>query len=177
MYCGCNEKAIRSQQAIACALLRQMEREPYDAISISALCREAGVSRPTFYSLFGSKDDVVSFLLRESYSYSPAWDCENLPELQAMCRGYSRYITDQRRFLTLLVDNAIGYLLYQSIFDALLGCDCFLAGRDASSRRYAANFAAGGLTGIVQDYVTREACSAEELGRLLETMFSGALFL
>ena len=54
---------------------------------------------------------------------------------------------------------------------------CFLAGQDPSSRRYAANFAAGGLTGIVQDYVTREACSAEELGRLLETMFSGALFL
>ena len=177
MYCGCNEKAIRSQQAIACALLRQMECEPYDAISISALCRAAGVSRPTFYSLFGSKDDVVSFLLRESYSYSPEWGCENRSELEAMCLGYSRYITDQRRFLTLLVDNAIGHLLYRSIFEALLGCDCFLAGQDPSSRRYAANFAAGGLTGIVQDYVTREACSAEELGRLLETMFSGALFL
>ncbi len=177
MYCGCNEKAIRSQQAIACALLEQMEREPYASISISALCRAAGVSRPTFYSLFGSKDDVVSFLLRESYSYSPAWSCDNLSQLEAMCLGYSRYITDQRRFLTLLVDNAIGYLLYRSIFEALLGCDCFLAGQDPSSRRYAANFAAGGLTGIVQDYVTREACSAEELGRLLETMFSGALFL
>ncbi len=177
MYCGCNEKAIRSQRAIARALLRQMEREPYDTISISALCREAGVSRPTFYSLFGSKDDVVSFLLRESYSYAPAKSCDSLSELETMCLGYSRYITDQRHFLSLLVENAIGYLLYRSIFEALLGCDCFLSGRDPSSRRYAANFAAGGLTGIVQDYVTREACSAEELGRVLEQMFSGAMFL
>ena len=144
MYCGCNEKAIRSQRAIARALLRQMEREPYDTISISALCREAGVSRPTFYSLFGSKDDVVSFLLRESYSYAPAKSCDSLSELETMCLGYSRYITDQRHFLSLLVENAIGYLLYRSIFEALLGCDCFLSGRDPSSRRYAANFAAGG---------------------------------
>lgn len=177
MYCGCNEKAIRSQRAIACALLGQMEHEPYASISISALCRAAGVSRPTFYSLFGSKDDVVSFLLRESYSFSPARNKDSLTELEAMCLGYSRYITDQRHFLTLLVENAIGHLLYQSIYEALLGCDCFLSGQDASSRRYAANFAAGGLTGIVQDYVTREACPAEELELLLERMFSGAMFL
>ena len=176
MYCGCNEKAIRSQQAIACALQELMEQEPYDQISISALCRAAGVSRPTFYSLFGSKDDVVSFLLQESYSYSPAWSCDGMSELEAMCLGYSRYITDQRHFLSLLVENAIGYLLYQSIFEALLGCDCFLPDQDASSRRYAANFTAGGLTGIVQDYVTRDACPPDELGLLLKRMFSGAVF-
>ena len=58
--------------AIVDLMLEQMEREPYDAISISALCREAGVSRPTFYSLFGSKDDVVSFLLREDTPWAPA---------------------------------------------------------------------------------------------------------
>ena len=60
VYCGCNEKALSSQRAIACALLALMEAEPYAEISISALCRAAGVSRPTFYSLFGSKDDVVA---------------------------------------------------------------------------------------------------------------------
>ena len=87
MYCGCNEKAIRSQQAIACALLEQMEHEPYASISISALCRAAGVSRPTFYSLFGSKDDVVSFLLRESYSYAPEKSCDSLSEMETMFSG------------------------------------------------------------------------------------------
>ena len=67
VYCGCNEKALSSQRAIACALLALMEAEPYAEISISALCRAAGVSRPTFYSLFGSKDDVVAYILRENH--------------------------------------------------------------------------------------------------------------
>ena len=177
MYCGCNGKALRSQRAIAHALLEQMELEPYSQISISSLCRAADVSRPTFYSLFGSKDDVISFLLRESYCYTPVKARGSMTELQAMCLGYSRYITGQRRFLSLLVENNIGHLLYQSIFEALLGCDCFLAGQDPSARRYAANFAAGGLTGIVRDYVTREACPAEDLDALLEKMFSGSVFL
>ena len=177
MYCGCNEKAIRSQRAIARALMEQMEREPYSRISISSLCRAADVSRPTFYSLFGSKDDVVSFLLHESHCYQPEKTRGSLTELQLMCRGYSRYIAGQRRFLSLLVENNVGHLLYQSIYEALYGCDCFLAGKDPSGRRYAANFVAGGLTGIVRDYVTREDCPAEELDLLLEEMFSGSIFL
>ena len=115
MYCGCNEKALSSQRAIACALLGLMEAEPYAAISISGICRAAGVSRPTFYSLFGSKDDVVAYILRESYCYEPAWEESACTELESLCRGYSRYITAQRHFLSLLVANGIGHLLYESI--------------------------------------------------------------
>lgn len=177
MYCGCNEKALTSQRAIACALLELMEAGPYAAVSISALCRRAGVSRPTFYSLFGSKDDVVAYILRESYRYVPERQeqpCRS--ELEDICLGYGRYIAGQRHFLALLVDNGIGHLLYESICASLLDCDCFLSGREASVRRYAANFTAGALTGVVRDYVTRGDCSAGELGLLLESLFSGAVF-
>lgn len=177
MYCGCNEKALSSQRAIACALLGLMETESYASISISGICREAGVSRPTFYSLFGSKDDVVAYILRQSYCYEPAWEESARTELESLCRGYGQYITAQRRFLSLLVENGIGHLLYESIRAALLDCDCFLAGADGVSRQYAANFAAGALTGVAQDYVTREECTADELGALLTRLFSGSFFL
>ena len=178
MYCGCNEKALGSQRAIACSLLRLMEEEPYADISISALCLEAGVSRPTFYSLFGSKDDVVAYILRESHCFVPERETQpRCTELAALCRGYSRYITGQRHFLSLLVDNGISYLLYESILQALLECGGFLAGEDAAARRHAANFTAGALTGVARDYVAREACTEEELSALLETLFSGAIFL
>jgi len=173
MYCGCNEKALSSQRAIACALLRLMEAQPYAAISISALCRAAGVSRPTFYSLFGSKDDVVAHILAESYRYTPeeAGSC-----LESFCRGYSRYITAQRRFLALLTDNGLTYLLYNSICASLTDCACFLNGTDAAARRCAANFTAGALTGVVQDVVKNEACTADELCGLLTRLFSGGMF-
>lgn len=174
MYCGCNEKALSSQRAIACALLELMESGPYAEISISALCRSAGVSRPTFYSLFGSKDDVVAYILRESHCYSPEPEAGSC--LRSFCLSYSEYITRQRRFLTLLVNNGVGHLLYQSIFDSLLDCGCFLQDTDAASRRSAANFTAGALTGVARDYVAREACTADELCRLLENLFDGSLF-
>lgn len=174
MYCGCNEKALSSQRAIACALLELMEELPFADISVSALCRAAGVSRPTFYSLFGSKDDVVAHLLRESHCYAP--EPEAGSGLESFCMGYSRYITRQRHFLTLLVNNGVGHLLYESIFDSLMDCGCFLREADAVSRRCAAHFTAGALTGVAQDYVKREACTDEELCRLLESLFSGEMF-
>ena len=176
MYCGCNEKALGSQRAIACALLALMEREPYSAISVSMLCREAGVSRPTFYSLFGSKDDVVIYILRESYGYMPARSCPAASELEAVCRSYGEYIASQRHFLSLLVDNGVGHLLFQSILDALLGCDCFLSARDEAYRRSAACFAAGGIAGVVQGSAAQEERSAEELGALLEKLLGGGIF-
>lgn len=174
VYCGCNEKALSSQRAIACALLKLMEAEPYVGISISALCRTAGVSRPTFYSLFGSKDDVVSYILRESHCYAPAPEAGSC--LSSFCMSYSEYIAHQRHFLSLLVNNGVGHLLYQSIFDSLMDCGCFLRDADDASRRSAANFTAGALTGVARDYVAREACTADELCRLLESLFGGSLF-
>ena len=174
VYCGCNEKALSSQRAIACALLALMEAEPYAEISISALCRAAGVSRPTFYSLFGSKDDVVAYILRENHCYSPEPEANSC--LKSFCMSYSEYIAHQRHFLTLIVNNGVGHLLYRSIFDSLMDCGCFLRDVDAASRRSAANFTAGALTGVAQDYVAREACTADELCRLLESLFGGSLF-
>ena len=174
VYCGCNEKALSSQRAIACALLKLMEAGPYADISISGLCRAAGVSRPTFYSLFGSKDDVVAYILRESHCYAPEPEAGSC--LKSFCASYSEYITRQRHFLALLVNNGVGYLLYQSIFDTLMDCGCFLSGADAVSRRCAANFTAGALTGVARDYAARETCDSGELCRLLESLFGGSLF-
>ena len=174
VYCGCNEKALSSQRAIACALLALMEAEPYAEISISALCRAAGISRPTFYSLFGSKDDVVAYILRENHCYSPEPEASSC--LKSFCMSYSEYIARQRHFLTLIVNNGVGHLLYRSIFDSLMDCSCFLRDLDTASRRSAANFTAGALTGVAQDYVAREACTADELCRLLESLFDGSLF-
>ena len=51
MYRGNNKVAMASQQRIRKALLALLEREDFDSISTSALCREAAVSRQTFYNL------------------------------------------------------------------------------------------------------------------------------
>ena len=70
MYCGNNKTALTSQRQIAEALLRLLEEQPYGGISVSAICKQADVSRQTFYSLFQSKENVITFALRNDCCYS-----------------------------------------------------------------------------------------------------------
>ena len=82
-----------------------------------------------------------------------------------------------RALIKLLVDNRIDHLLYDSFFEAMDGCDCFLTKVDPCTRSYAASFYAGGFACVARRYA-EEGCasSADQLEALLMTLLSGSLF-
>ena len=176
MYCGCNEIAQNSQARIADALILLMERKPFASVTISELCRDAGVSRPTFYSLFDSMEDVVRYILRSDYCYAPETVQAECCGLESFCLGYSSYISAHRDFLSLLMRNGLFHVLYGSIEESLTGCGCFLTDADPAFRRYAAHFTAGGLAGFIHTCTQSEACSVEQMSGILAELLSGGHF-
>ena len=182
MYCGNNKTALQSQRQIAVAMMALLGEKPFSQITISELCKAAGISRQTFYTLFTSRENVMVFTLQAQYCDGPEI---SIPEhgrgegsaLQWLCRGYSEYMLRNRALIKLLVDNRIDYLLYDSFFDAMDGCDCFLREADPCTRSYAASFYAGGFACVARRYA-EEGCasSADQLEALLMTLLSGRLF-
>ena len=187
LYCGTNKTALASQDQIANTLLALMKEKPYDEISVSELCRCAGISRQTFYSLYQSKENVVIRILQNYYCYMPA---EHLPEneldpgdpslnscrMEVFCRDYCRYLTDHADFIHLLVENNITHLLYDSIYESMNDCGCFLGRLEAEQRSYSAGFIASGFVGIAKVYVERNCeDGADELADTLISLFSGSL--
>lgn len=53
-------KVMRSRQKILNATLRLIEDGGFEGVSIAAVASAAGVSRQTVYSIFGSREEVVS---------------------------------------------------------------------------------------------------------------------
>ena len=188
MYCGKNKVALSSQHQIAEALLRLMEEKPYQDITICELCRTAGISRQTFYSLFTSRENVVVYTLQEKYAYMPEASeeaekpgetednaCTSL--LSDLCRGYGHYIVANRAFLRVLAENHIDYLLYDSIAESLTDCDCFLPDLNEEKRQYAADYVAGGLYGVAKRYALQGCQMSEaELTAMLCNLFNGRCF-
>ena len=187
LYCGTNKTALASQDQIASTLLALMKEKPYDEISVSELCRCAGISRQTFYSLYQSKENVVVRILQNYYCYMPA---EHLPEnehdpgdqslnscrMEVFCRDYCRYLTDHADFIHLLVENNITHLLYDSIYESMHECGCLLGKLEAEQRSYSAGFIASGFVGIAKVYVERNCeDGADELADTLISLFSGSL--
>lgn len=65
-----NPTALQSQKWILQALLDLMQENSYHKISVSEICRKAGLDRRTFYRNFNSKQDVLEHyveLLKREY--------------------------------------------------------------------------------------------------------------
>ena len=182
MYCGNNKTALQSQRQIAEAMMALLGQKPFSQISVSELCKIAGISRQTFYTLFTSRENVMVFTLQSRYCDAPEIAAAEHEvgagnPLQWLCRGYSEYMLRNRQLIKLLVDNRIDYLLYDSFFEAMDGCDCFLSGVDPCTRSYAASFYAGGFACVARRYAQEGCCSsASQLESLLMTLLSGRLF-
>lgn len=176
MYCGTNPTALLNQRQLAEALFQLMDTKPFSAISVSELCRAASVSRQTFYSLFDSKESVVTYTLSEHYCYAPGTEGENAcASLRQMCAEYGDYLRSHADFLRTLVDNDIIYLLYDSLYDTLLGCGCFLSDMSSEIRAYAADFMAGGFTSIARTYIRTGAHTDPTLlESLIYGLFNGS---
>ena len=180
MYCGTNKTALASQRQLADAMMRLIAQKPYAQISVSELCKAAGISRQTFYTLFTSRENVMVFTLQSRACCAPGaahGGGAGQEGLRRLCRGYSEYMLRNRSLIKLLVDNRIDYLLYDSFYDAMDSCDCFLPNADACMRSYAASFYAGGIACVARRYA-QEGCasSANQLESLLMTLLSGSLF-
>ncbi|MBQ9211465.1 MAG: TetR family transcriptional regulator [Clostridia bacterium] len=183
MYCGSNKTALASQQQIAQAMMRLIRVKPYAQISISELCKEADISRQTFYTLFTSRENVMIFTLQSRYCCTGELERTGRENacvqegLQGLCRGYSRYLVRNRELIHTLVENQIDYLLYDSFFEALNQSECLFGQLEAPLRSYASSFYAGGVSCIAKQYALN-GCTATEaqLEELLIQLFTGSLF-
>ena len=179
MYCGDNKTALYSQQLIADAMLSLLHEKSYAGISVSDLCKTAGVSRQTFYSLFGSKENVILFALKHNCSYEPEPEAKVCRSacFRDFCVGYSRYIVEKREILELLVKNDIMHCLYDVQYESLMQCAHFIGGIEGEDRLYLVDFIAGGMNSIAKNYVLT-GCSADGafLERLMFKLFGGGYF-
>ena len=60
------EQRISTKLAILAAFERLCERSTYTQISVADICEEAGISKPTFYRYFQSKDNIIRWLAKRA---------------------------------------------------------------------------------------------------------------
>ena len=98
-----NPAALRSQELICKAMCCLMTELPFEEITITRICQEAGVGRKTFYRNFERKEDVVELMidhLREEY------ETELIRVPIAEAAGYHFRFLSQRMAFMLLLNRA-----------------------------------------------------------------------
>lgn len=60
-------KAQKTKEQLAGALIELLERKPLDLIRIKELCDKAHVCKSAFYNNFKTKDDVLKYVYRKAH--------------------------------------------------------------------------------------------------------------
>ena len=180
MFRGGNKSALLSQRMITDAMLRLLADTPFSELTISALCKEAKVSRQTFYALFGTKEAVITHALSTDCCFLPVQQkgvCRSA-SFRAFCSGYSAYILRSRKILSLLVRNDMMHVLYDVQYRRLMDCESFMGSVTGEEWVYLIDFIVSGMTSIAKnDILTGCRADADYLEHLMHRLFGGMYFI
>ena len=178
MYCGNNKTALTSQRQIAEALLRLLEEQPYGGISVSAICKQADVSRQTFYSLFQSKENVITFALRNDCCYSAmVQDSGCSYSFQQICGGFSQYIISHAGILEVLSRHDLMPLLRSVLREDFSLCLSTAGQCCQALQPYLIDYLAAGITSIAETYIrTGETATPEALEGIIYMLLRGEFY-
>lgn len=176
MYKGDNKIALTSQKHIAQTLVKMLESKEYSEISISQLCKEAKVSRQTFYSLFQSKENVLSYEVQNNYPFILDNEKESV-ELEELCNNFGIYVEKNSIFLKKMVECNLSQIIYECFYQSIISCNRIISDKYNSKRHSIAAFLAGGLCALVIDFANNDEKICK--GSLKETAYlllNGTIF-
>ena len=117
MYRKCTtEASVQHQKQVTDTLLDMMKKMPFEDISVTQLCRNAGITRRIFYHLFSNKTGALHALLDsrilgiESYGR----------EMENDSVRFFRYWKEQKPFLDALWENEMSGLLMERMINSVL---------------------------------------------------------
>lgn len=128
------ELSSRSKDCIVKALLGLLEKEEFPFISVSEICKKAGVGRVTFYRHFKSKEEVVLFYLKremESYVSSISFAPRKTADYYRIIESILSYLLKEKKAMKILLKSHLEYL-YLDFLNANLAQTFLQDGRDAN---------------------------------------------
>lgn len=116
MYKICHtEESSRRQRELETGLLEAMQKQPYEKITLTDLCRQLKIPRKSFYRYFPTKEDCLLALIDHTLSDCNdialrGWDGGTALDEQVQLRFFS-YWMEHCDFLNAIQENNFQHLL------------------------------------------------------------------
>lgn len=178
MYQGKNPTALNSQKILLDSLNELLKERKFKDISVSEICGHSGISRQTFYSLFGTKENLLLYQMRNApYVKKPSVGSASAATLKETCVNYGKYVAANYQQLKMLVDNELMVLLNKLFYETMSDCPKSYVDLYDEEREYALSFVSAGLCSLTQEYVKRhQKPDPAELTQLSYKIMSGSIY-
>lgn len=180
MYQGKNSTAIQSQQWLGESLVRLMNQMSYTAITIGAICKEADLSRQTFYNVFESKEEVLRFCLRQQYEkqFQRFANQDNITVCEIV-DAFAAVVAENQNLLRRMIENRLDSVLA----DEITRCIALFAGKFVKKEQqgerlaYSEVLLSGALGHLLVYWFRQERpISIEQLTQLITEFLEGQMF-
>lgn len=176
MYTGTNPSALRSMDWIRTALLQLLKHTKYEQVTIKNICRQADLSRQTFYQIFSSKEEVIEYhfstLFQKFEEGSGEFQNDSISHIS---RHFFSFFYENRDFIQILVSNNMTFLLEQQFEVYLRKIDLFRSINDKELHgEYTTAYIAGALTQVLVHWFNHSFdLSIDELSELITDSITG----
>lgn len=114
-----DRRTIYTAKSIKDAFLRVKRSKDYNAITITDICREAEISRGTFYAHFSNIAEVLDALLNEALSnmnYLRAYISAPDFGVEPQCAyPFCRFVRDSEELRCILFDDALDHVVIKKL--------------------------------------------------------------
>ncbi len=178
MYTGKHKTAVKSQKIIAEAFFNILQDKSYYDISVKEICSKAGISRQTFYSLYGTKEDVIRFYLAETFSeWRKQAKTNGVNSLYNLILFFLLGINEDDKLSQLYSSEILGGILADILKEHLDKTILYERGSLSIADSVANSFIAGGLTMAFKQWnVDEDKISIEDITMFIVKILSGEYF-
>ena len=170
MYEGNNPIALQSKLWLVDALFKLLETTPYEKITIRSLCAQADLSRQTFYNIFQSKDEILTYYIDQldTNLFREQLFGESLPLDRVILEFLNGAERNSERMRLLVRRGLEGFILRTISRRLSRFSTSESSGEGTLITPYAVAFLSGALLQLMVVWYTREDnISKEELARTL----------
>ena len=154
------------------ALLSLLEKKPFEYVTISELCEEAGVNRSTFYLHYENMADLlreaISYVIENFTSYFSV-DMENITSKYANCdlqelnfineiylHPYLAFVKENQRLFLAVLSQPTTFdskLIFQKLFDNIFKPILDRFHYPTDEQKYVMMFYLNGITAIISEWL------------------------
>lgn len=167
-----NEANALTKECILTALLRLMESEPYDKISITDITNLAGVSRMAYYRNYNSKEDILLKQLEDAEEkLLEEIGNENAHSIKEVLIYVSNYIQENASVIRAIYSANLGHLLSNMLSQRIFSY--FPVANASTEGRFAVPFFVGAILSVFQVWFhngMKESC--EEISDIITRLIN-----
>jgi AcrR family transcriptional regulator len=174
MYTGNNPAALRSREYIVQTFLKLAETTPVSGLSIKRIMDASGLSRPTFYQIFETKEEILEYCMDRLFGdfMENVENCA-VSDLCNTAQVFFAFFDRQKTFIRMMVQNGKSYILQRKCREYLLEEKYINFHQKGvltdQEREYAMTFVANGMVGMLEEWLKADTPkeSAQDLAHLV----------